>query len=105
MFRPVRRRTLEWRRVAQFEPVRVEGARIAVDGAADQPNCGITAQPGMRIALKREPSDSQERYCVAVESLDERTLGYLPAEVAVWVAPLLDRERVAIDGRIYTVEP
>jgi hypothetical protein len=59
----------------------------------------------MRIALKRESSDRQERYCVAVESLDERTLGYLPAEVAAWVAPLLDRERVAIDGRIYAIEP
>jgi hypothetical protein len=59
----------------------------------------------MRIALKRELGDGRDRHRVAVESLDERTLGYLPVEVAAWVAPLLDRERVAIDGRIYAVEP
>jgi hypothetical protein len=65
----------------------------------------MVAQPGMRIALKRESSDKRDRCCVAVESLDERTLGYLPVEVAAWVAPLLGSEQVAIDGRIYAVEP
>jgi len=104
MFRRVRQRTVEWRRVAQFEPVRVEGAPVAQEEATDRPIGAVALQPGLRVALARDPENERGAQTVAVESLDEQTLGYLPAEVAAWVAPLLDSGRVTFDGRIYLVE-
>jgi hypothetical protein len=106
MFRRVRRRTVEWRRVAQFEPVRVEGARVTQEEeVTDRPSGKATTQAGMRVALVREPENERDTKTVAVVSLDERTLGYLPAEVADWLAPLIDSGRATFDGRIYAVEP
>jgi HIRAN domain len=105
MFGRVRRRTIQWRRVAQFEPVRVEGARPVEDEGADRPSETTTARPGLRVVLRREPRNADDLNAVAVESFDEQTLGYLPAEVAAWVAPLLDSGRVTFDGRIYAMAP
>jgi HIRAN domain len=105
MFRRARRRTLQWRRVAQFEPLRVEGAPIAQEDAAERPSGGAAIEAGMRVALARVRDDERDATAVAVESLDERRLGYLPSEVAAWVAPLLESGRVAFDGRIHAVEP
>ena len=105
MFRPVRRRTVEWRRVAQFEPVRVEGAPIAQEEATERPNRDMAAEAGVRVLLRREPENERDRHSVAVDTLDERTLGYLPDDVAAWVAPLLDSGHVNFDGRIYAIDP
>jgi hypothetical protein len=105
MFRRVRRRTVEWRRVAQFEPVRVEGTPVAQEEATDRPIGAVALQPGLRVALARDPENERGTQTVAVESLDEQRLGYLPTEVAAWVAPLLDSGRVTFDGRIYAIEP
>ncbi len=52
MFRRVRRRTFEWRRVAQFEPVRVEGAPVAQEEATDRPMGTVALEPGLRVALR-----------------------------------------------------
>jgi hypothetical protein len=105
MLRRVRRRAVEWRRVAQFEPVRMDGTPVAQEEATDRPTGAVTLQPGLRVALAREPDNERGTQTVAVESLDEQTLGYLPPEVAALVAPLLDSGRVTFDGRIYEVEP
>jgi hypothetical protein len=105
MFRRVRRRTVEWRRVAQFEPVRVEGTPVAQEEATDRPIGAVALQPGLRVALARDPENERGTQTVAVESLDEQRLGYLPTDVAAWVAPLLDSGRVTFDGRIYAIEP
>ena len=105
MFSRMRRRTVEWRRVAQFEPIRVEGAPLAKDDATDRPSERMAPQAGMRVVLAREPEDEHNRNAVVVESLGEQRLGYLPAEVADWIAPLLDSGRVAFDGRIYAIGP
>ncbi len=105
MTRRVRRRTIQWRRVAQFEPVRVEGAPLAQEEAADRPGDKASFEPGTRVALVRERKNESDPHAVIVASLDERPLGYLPADVADWLAPLLDTGRVAFDGRIYAVCP
>jgi len=105
MFRRARRRTIEWGRVAQFEPIRVEGAPVAQEEANDRPSGTVAIQAGMRVALRRDLENPHDLNTVAVDSLDERTLGYLPADVTAWVAPLLDSGRIAFDGRIYAVEP
>jgi hypothetical protein len=104
MFKRLRRRTVEWRRVAQFEPVRVEGAAVAKDEATDRPSGAPAMQPGMRVVLRGETDNDSGPDRVAVVSLDERTLGYLTAEVAGWVAPLLSSGHVAIEGRVFAVE-
>jgi hypothetical protein len=105
MFGRVRRRIIQWRRVAQFEPIRVEGAQVAEEQATERPSGKAIVQPGMRVALVREPENALDPDSVAVQSLDEQRLGYLPADIAAWVTPLLDSGRVAFDGRIYAVEP
>jgi hypothetical protein len=104
MFKRLRRRTIQWRRVAQFEPVRVEGTAVAKEEASDRPSGAPAIQAGMRVVLRRETDSEHGPGIVAVVSLDERTLGYLTADVAAWVAPLLCSNRVAIDGRIVAVE-
>ncbi|HET6326918.1 MAG TPA: HIRAN domain-containing protein [Planctomycetaceae bacterium] len=105
MFARKRRRSVEWFRVAQFEPIRVEGAPIAADGGEERPNGHKAVGAGMRVVLARDPDKDDDLNIVVVKSPDERRLGYLPAEVADWVAPLLDSSCVAFDGRIYAVEP
>jgi hypothetical protein len=105
MFPRMRRRIVEWRRVAQFEPIRVEGAPLAKDDATDRPSERLAPQAGMRVLLARKPGDEHNRNAVVVESLSEQRLGYLPAELADWIAPLLDSGRVAFDARIYAIGP
>ncbi len=105
MMRRVRRRTIQWRRVAQFEPVRVDGFPIAQEEAADRPGGSAAIEPGMRVALVRERKNARDPQAVLVASLDEQPLGYLPADVAAVVAPLMDTGRVAFDGRIYAICP
>jgi HIRAN domain len=105
MFSRMRRRTVEWRRVAQFEPICVEGALLVEYDGTDRPSDGTAPQVGMRVVLAREPDNEHDRNAVAVDSLGEQRLGYLPAEVADWIAPLLDSGRVAFDGRIFAIGP
>jgi hypothetical protein len=64
-----------------------------------------TIEPGMRVTLTRVRDVGRDSAAVAVESLGERRVGFLPPDVADWVAPLLESERVAFDGRVYAVEP
>jgi hypothetical protein len=105
MFRQMRRRTVRWRRVAQFEPIRVDGAPVVREDIADRRSEHAAIHAGMRVVLTRDLDKEHELNVVVVESLHEQRLGYLPAEVADWVAPLLDSGRVAFDGRIYAIEP
>jgi hypothetical protein len=83
----------------------VEGTPVAQEEATDRPIGTVALQPGLRVALARDPENERGTQTVAVESLDEQTLGYLPVEVSDWVAPLLDSARVTFDGRIYAIEP
>ncbi len=104
MFARKRRRSVEWRRVAQFEPIRVEGAPIVPDDSDGPPSAQRAVVAGMRVVLARDPDKDDDLNLVVVQSPTDRCLGYLPVEVADWVAPLLDSSRVAFDGRIYAVE-
>jgi hypothetical protein len=105
MMRRARRRKIQWRRVAQFEPVRVDGPPIAQEEAADRPSGRALLEPGTRVALVRERKNERDPHAVIVSSLDEQPLGYLPADVAECVAPLMDTGRMAFDGRVYAVCP
>ncbi len=82
----------------------MDGAEVAQEEATDRPSGKAATQAGMRVALRRDPENERDANAVAVDSLDERTLGYLPSDIAAWVAPLLDSGRMAFDGRIYAVE-
>jgi hypothetical protein len=103
MFKRVRRRTIRWRRVAQFEPIRVEGTQLARDEAAGRLSDTAEIHAGMRVTLARDPDHEQDPKAVAVETLSNQPLGYLPAEVADWIAPLLDSGRATFDARIYAL--
>jgi hypothetical protein len=83
----------------------VEGVPVAQEEAADRSSGKAALRAGMRIALRRERGNEADPTAVAVDSLDEQRLAYLPAEAAAQVAPLLDSGRFAFDGRIYAVDP
>jgi hypothetical protein len=99
-----RRRNIQWRRVAQFEPIRVEGTPSTRDDVAERPSGPAAIKTGTRVILARDPENESCPEAVAVESLDEQRLGYLPPQVAAWVAPLMDSGRVTFDGRIYALD-
>lgn len=84
------------RRVAQFEPVRI--------ASFDRLQSNEVSHPGTRVALRCLPRNEPDGRRVAIETFDDQTLGYLPAEVAAWVGPLLDSGRVAFDGRISAID-
>jgi hypothetical protein len=59
--------------------------------------------PGMRVLLRREPT-THDRNAVSVFMSGERRIGTLPAEIAEWVAPLLDSEKAVFDAEIWSLE-
>lgn len=95
---------LEWRRVAQYQPVTVAGAALANEDGSDRQRILQTCQPGMRVVLCREPANSRHPNAVALFVNEQRQIGHLPAEVAEWVAPLLDSGRAAFDSEIWSLE-
>jgi len=51
-------------------------------------------KPGDPIELRREPKNPKDERAVAVYSPQGVQMGYLSAERAAWIAPMLDRGRV-----------
>ncbi len=83
----------------------MDGPPLAQEEAADRPSGRVVLESDARVVLVRERKNERDPHAVIVASLDEQPLGYLPADVADWVAPLMDTGRMAFDGRIYAVCP
>jgi hypothetical protein len=99
------RRTVEWRRIAQFGPVSVDGvAEKNGDGSDRQQNLR-DCHEGMRIVLQRERKTPGDPNAMALFMHDGRQIGYLSQSFAAWAAPLLDADRAAFDAEIWSLDP
>jgi hypothetical protein len=100
MFSRFYRTRLEWRRVAIYEPVGVAGTALVNADGSDRQTVLETCHAGMRVVLRRAPSDL-DRNAIALFVNDGRQIGQLPANVAEWIAPLLDSGKTTFDAEIW----
>ena len=56
--------------------------------------------PGEQINLERESTNAQVRYAIRVENGQCDPVGYLPARMACWLAPLIDQGEIRLDGYV-----
>lgn len=105
MLKRLRERRLAWRRIAQFEPFPVEGVAENNEEESGRQQILRGCHEGMRVVLQREPESSRGVKAVAVCTCDERRMGYLPTDVASWVAPMLESGRTTFDAEIWTLRP
>jgi hypothetical protein len=54
--------------------------------------------PGERANLEREPVNRHDSNAIRVENALFDQVGYIPRQVAAWLAPLLDSGRIWIDA-------
>jgi HIRAN domain len=99
----LQKKRLRWRRVAVYHPVRIDVDVATTDSSRSRPDSLNSCQPGMRVHLRREPT-SPDHHAVALIIDGGRRIGRLPADVAAWVAPLLDSGMAAFDAEIWSVE-
>ncbi len=110
MFSRFYKTKLQWRRVAVYQPVTVAGTTLANEDGSERQRILQTCHAGMRVIVCREPTKgheptkSHEPNTVALFVDEGRRIGHLPAEVAEWVAPLLDSGRAAFDSEIWSLE-
>ena len=55
---------------------------------------------GDAVSFKREPDNAHDGNAIGVFSERDTQAGYLPRRVAVWLAPLLDSDKVRIEGAV-----
>jgi hypothetical protein len=97
------KRNLRWRRVAVYRPVRIDVDPTTPDSTRSLRDFLHACHPGMRVVLRREPT-CRDRHAVALVVDGGRRIGRLPADVAAWVAPLIDSGTAAFDAEIWSVE-
>jgi len=56
------------------------------------------ARQGEAVVLQREPGNPHDKNAVRVDNSKGEHVGYLPREVADWLAPLLDAGKVRLEG-------
>jgi hypothetical protein len=93
---------LRWRRAAVYRPVRIARGETKKGPLHGQSLSG-TCHAGMRVLLRREPS-CHDRNAISLFANGGRRIGTLPAEIAEWVAPLLDSGKTAFDAEIWSLE-
>ena len=103
MFSRLYETKLRWRRVAIFKPVRVTGGVFEKNGASHRQSVVWNCHPGMRVLLRRDPT-VHDRNAVSLFVNGGRRIGILPAEIAEWVAPLLDSGNAIFDAEICSLE-
>jgi hypothetical protein len=54
--------------------------------------------PGEQVSLERKPENTDDKNAIRVENLSFQPAGYLPQNVASWLAPLLDAGKIRVDG-------
>ena len=104
MLKQLHRRTIEWRRIAQYEPVRVDGVALNNEDGSDRQQLLRDCHAGMRVVLRRERTNPDNSNAVALFIHGGRQIGYLTQNVAAWVAPLLDSDRAAFDAEIWSLD-
>jgi hypothetical protein len=55
---------------------------------------------GEKIFFEREPDNDHDKNAIRVENLDFKKVGFLPKNASSWLAPLIDRGKVMIDGLV-----
>jgi hypothetical protein len=104
MHKSLCRRTVEWRRIAQFQSVLVDGVAVTNGDGSDRQQILRECHEGMRLVLRRERKNPGDSNAVGLFTLDGRQIGYLSQHVALWVAPLLDADQAAFDAEIWSVD-
>jgi len=104
MQKRIHRRTVEWRRIAQYEPVQIDGVALTNGDGSDRQQILRDCHAGMRLVLQRERNNTDNPNAVAVFIQDRQQIGYLAQHVAAWVAPLLDTDRAAFDAEIWSLD-
>ena len=94
---------LQWRRVAVYRPMRVDVEVVKRTAACRPAELSGACDGGMRVLLRREPT-SHDQSAIALCARSGRRIGALPAEIAEWVAPLLDSGKAAFDGELWSLE-
>ena len=56
--------------------------------------------PGEQINLEREPKNTHDRRAIRVENGHFEPVGYLPKSMASWLAPLIDKGKIHLDGYV-----
>ncbi len=56
--------------------------------------------PGEQINLERDAKNTRERCAIRVENGQFEPVGYLPKDMASWLAPLIDQRKIHLDGYV-----
>jgi len=56
--------------------------------------------PGEAVHIEREPENSHDSNAIRVENRDFEQVGYLPARIVFWLAPLIDAGKIRIVGKV-----
>jgi hypothetical protein len=104
MLRRLHRRTIEWRRLAQYEPVRVDGVESNNEDGSNRQQLLSRCDTGMPVVLRREQRKPGDPNAVALFLHGGPQIGYLTPSVAAWVAPLLDADQAAFDAEIWSLD-
>ncbi len=56
--------------------------------------------PGEQINLEREPKNTHDRHAIKVANGKLEPVGYLPKSMASWLAPLIDKGKIHLDGYV-----
>ena len=56
--------------------------------------------PGEQINLEREAKNAHDRRAIRVENGQFEPVGYLPRNMASWLAPLIDQGKIHLDGYV-----
>jgi len=62
----------------------------------------IHPRPGQQVKLKREPENRHQNQAIRVEGQRSARIGYLPRQLADWLAELIDADKVRIEGSVPT---
>jgi hypothetical protein len=93
---------LRWRRAAVYRPVRIARGEMK-NSPPHWQSLSRTCHAGMRVLLRREPT-CHDRNAISLLVNGGRRIGTLPAEIAEWVAPLLDSGKTVFDAEIWSLE-
>jgi hypothetical protein len=57
-------------------------------------------RPGQQVKLRREPENLRHKQAIRVEGQLSARIGYLPRQLAGWLAELIDDSKVRIEGSV-----
>jgi hypothetical protein len=93
----------QWRQVAVYHSVGIANDARALNDGPGRPSVLHSCHPGMRVLLRREPTRDNPS-AVSVHLFAGGQIGHLPAEVAEWIAPLLDSGKTVFNAEIWSLD-